>query len=521
MIFGLDGADLDLIAPWLEEGRLPCLSRLAREGVCQRLATTIPPLSPEAWSTFATGCNPGKHGVVNFVQPKPNSYELAFSNGATRRGPAFWELAGASGIKVGLANIPMTFPPRPVNGFMLAGFDAPGVQSEYTYPRELKQELTQAVGRYELHGDFWGQVTPRQYLERLVGAVENHRRAWVYLIKRYQPQLFAGVVGSTDRAQHFLWRYADPSHPDYDGTTFGGENPLLTVYQAADRALADCLEAMGEEVTVVVLSDHGGGPCSKTVFLDRWLERNGFLAYLPSGESPARALLRRGYGLARKHLPRNLKDLLKSKLGGVRQRLEGSSLRAPLDWSRTRAFFTGTESAYLYLNMRGRFPEGIVDPGPEAETVRQELREGLLALRDPEDGQPVVGSIHLREEIYWGRAEDLALLPDLVVNWRDFRYVTRRAWGEPEAPPEAIVVPGTRAGEAGRLMTLSLSGCHRGRGVLIAAGPRVRPGARANAHLMDLAPTALSLLGVEIPRDMDGQALEAHFLLAPAEKAAR
>lgn len=508
-IFGMDGADFALLRPWLKDNSLPCLARLYRNGAWGHLASTIPPYSPEAWSSFATGKNPGQHGVVNFVQPKSGSYELVFSTGATRRGKTFWQIAGEAGLAVGVINVPMTYPPQPVNGFMISGADTPGPQSEFVYPKELKAELLAAVGRYDLHGDYWGRTTPQEYLNRLIATVENHARAWQYLIERHSPDLFIGVFGSTDRAQHFLWRYSDPAHPSYDGAEFGAVNPLLAVYQAVDKAIGECLARLGDDVTVIIMSDHGGGPCNKAVYLDRWLQQQGLLVYKEEKQRLSRSLKRRCYESARAFLPRWAKDWAKAKWGEVRRQIEGSLLLDPIDWAHTRAFFLGTESAYVYLNVAGRFPQGIIKPGREAEETSRRIAHDLAGLVDPESGEPVVESVFLRGELYRGKPEELALLPDLVVNWRG-GYVVRHAWGDSAAAPEVIIDPSLKAGEAGHLMSLELCCSHRPNGMLILSGPEIAVGKEIEgARIIDLAPSALALLGVRAPADMDGVVLSA------------
>jgi predicted AlkP superfamily phosphohydrolase/phosphomutase len=508
-VFGLDGADFRLLQPWLEDGSLPCLSRLYRQGASGLLASTVPPLSPEAWASFATGVNPGRHGVVNFVQPKPGSYELQFSCGGIRRGRSLWRLLSEAGLTVGVANVPMTYPPEAVNGFLVSGPDAPGTQADFTYPGDLKEKLLSAVGKYDIHGDYWGRTTPEGYLQRLVATVENQKRAWEYLLKSYQPDVFIGVFGSTDRAQHFLWKYADPAHPAHQPhPPFGDRDALAAVYRAVDSAIADCLSLMGEEVTVIIMSDHGSGPCHKVVYLDRWLQSQGLLSYRREGVRWHRRLARRSYGLARRSLPRWAKDWLKTRWQGVREELESSIIRDPIDWESTRAFFLGTESAYIYLNTQHRFPQGTVRPGAEAEALCDEIADGLSEILDPETGMPVVEAVHRRDDIYSGPRDQLALLPDLVVQWRDSEYVVRRAWGEPKASPDVTVERGIKVGDAARLMSLELSGSHRPEGILIAAGPGVPAGREiSGANIMDLAPTILSLLGIPTPSDMDGRAL--------------
>jgi predicted AlkP superfamily phosphohydrolase/phosphomutase len=403
----------------------------------------------------------------------------------------------------------MTYPPEPVNGFLVSGPDTPGVQAQFTYPPELKNELLADPRRYEIHGDYWGRTTPADYLRRLIETVQNHTRAWLYLLGKYQPDLFVGVFGSTDRAQHFLWKYSDPDHPAHEALeATSTAHPIRAVYQAVDAAISELLAAVGDDVTVIVMSDHGAGPCSKVVYLDRWLESQGLLTYRNDRGHSRRSLMQSAYLLARKHFPRWAKDWLKTRWHGVREGIESSILRDPIDWGRTQAFFLGTESAYIYLNLQGRFPEGVVRPGAEAESVSRRIVEGLSALQDLETGLPVVAAVHRKEEIYRGPRELVSLLPDLVVTWRDWSYVVRRARGEGAATPGAIVESGVRTGDAARFMSLELSGCHRPEGILLARGPGVPAGREVSgAHIMDLAPTMLSLLGVPIPAHMDGKVL--------------
>ena len=121
-VFGLDGVTFDLLQPWLDEGRLPNLARLLNEGAQGRLRSTIPPVSASAWASFATGTNPGQHGLVDFTYPSESSYDIQITNGRTRAVPALWEIVGGAGGQTGVVSMPMTYPPKPLEGFMLCSF---------------------------------------------------------------------------------------------------------------------------------------------------------------------------------------------------------------------------------------------------------------------------------------------------------------------------------------------------------------------------------------------------------------
>ena len=131
-VFGLDGITFDLLQPWLDEGRLPNLARLLAEGAGGPLRSTIPPVSASAWPSFMTGTNPGQHSLIDFTYPAQDSYEIRVSNGLTVAVPAVWQIAGAAGKQAGVVSLPMTYPPRPMNGFMLCSFLTPSPDSEYT-----------------------------------------------------------------------------------------------------------------------------------------------------------------------------------------------------------------------------------------------------------------------------------------------------------------------------------------------------------------------------------------------------
>ena len=141
-VFGLDGVTFDLLQPWLDEGRLPNLAALLAGGAHGRLRSTIPPVSASAWASFTTGTNPGQHGLVDFTYPVEDGYEIQITNGHTRAVPALWEIVSAAGGQVGVVSMPMTYPPQPLNGFMLCSFLTPSQESHYTYPPELQDEMT-------------------------------------------------------------------------------------------------------------------------------------------------------------------------------------------------------------------------------------------------------------------------------------------------------------------------------------------------------------------------------------------
>lgn len=152
IIIGMDGADPDLVLRWAGEGRLPAMQKLLDRGCGGTLWSTPNAMSPAAWSSFATGLNPGRHGVFYFLDRKPGTYELMHAGSRTRDGLSFWKAASLAGKKVAILHEPMTYPAEELNGVQVCGWLAPGANAPgYTYPTELAAELRAQFPDFVLH----------------------------------------------------------------------------------------------------------------------------------------------------------------------------------------------------------------------------------------------------------------------------------------------------------------------------------------------------------------------------------
>ena len=519
MVIGLDGATFVLLKPWLEQGKLPALQRLIQEGTHGELLSTVPPLSPQAWTSFMTGKNPGKHGIFEFTDFEPQSYNIRFTNATCRVGKSLWRILSEEGKKVGVINVPMTYPPEPVNGFLVSGFEAPGVHSTFTYPPDLYERIRKEVGKYDIHGDYWSTKGPEYYIKKTLETVDNHAAVTLYLISRYDLDFFMPVFCSTDRIQHFCWKYMDSSYPGHDPSEaerYG--DAILRVYEKVDGYIRQYLEAIEGEKTVIIMSDHGAGPYYKVIYLDQWLEERGLLAYKRGEQTFGHGvkqflskMTKTVYLQARKYLPRDVKDWLKGNVSGIRRRIESHLILSNIDWAHTKAFSMGVETTLIYINVKGRFPLGTVSPGEEYEEVRDFIVRELSKLRDPETGDLVVENVHKREGIYHGGCLDQA--PDLVVIWKNYEYITRRHYlSEGNRKGKPLISSDLKVGEVGDLMSLEQTGSHRPEGIVVFSGPHIRKGGVVQgARIIDLAPTILHLMGLPVPEDMDGRTLAEIF----------
>jgi len=503
LVVGLDGADWRLLQPWLDQGKLPTIAGLAAAGAVGRLRSTIRPESSVAWSSFATGVNPGKHGVFGFARRLPGSYRFRLASGSSIRVCRFWDLAGGQGLRVGLLNVPFTYPPSAVNGFMVTGMLTPGVHVPFTYPPHLQRELLDRFDGYAFDVGDW-QGDKAALVERARALTRQQRDMTLFLLREQPWDLAVTVFTAPDRLQHFLWADADERHPAHnpqEGQRFGGA--LLEHYRSLDDAIGAVLETLPDDTLLLLVSDHGCNGCMRRFSVNRWLAERGLLALKRGGR------WQRGVPPLLSHLG-SLRPLrrVKQRLFPARWSLAGlrcGMFARAVDWARTRAWF-GPDGG-VWVNLRGREPQGIVSLG-DYDAFREELRRELLAVRDPETGRPVLSSVFLREELYHGPAAGAA--PDLIAEPRR---------GE-EAYRHNVILDGTfEPGDASPFgSSLPYTGNHTLEGVVLAWGKGVAgPQPIRGAHITDLAPTVLAALGVAVPTHMDGRALPA--LLAGREHA--
>jgi predicted AlkP superfamily phosphohydrolase/phosphomutase len=504
LVIGLDGATLDLLGPWIESGELPNLHRLMEQGASGRLRTTLPPISSSSWSSFLTGMNPGKHGLVDFVYPGADSYKVTMVNATSRRTRALWNWLNDAGLQVGLLGIPTTYPTEPVDGFMISGFLAPGPESQWAYPPELKHELLAELGEFRLSPNERYRSTRwlDRFLEDLETSVENRTRAALYLMRNKPWDLFAVVYWDTDMVQHETWRWLDPTHPRHDPAQAPTvRESILAFHRKVDADVGRLLAEVDSDTLVVVMSDHGFGPVHSFFLTNNWLASQGWLQFKREPWTAFKRLLfRLGY------TPLRMFRITKALgLGSLRKKVrfqQKSSLLNrvflsfdDVDWSRTRAFSIGS-FGQVYVNLAGAHPQGIVQPGQEYEDLKEQIARQAMALRDPRSGESLVERVYRREDIY--RGPYIGRTPDLIVQPRGWQYM---AFGHADFGSNKLVEP-----------IIGLSGHHRLDGLVILAGAGVKPGLELDgATILDLAPTILHALGVPVPEELDGRVLSEAF----------
>ena len=497
LIIGFDGATFDLIKPWAREGYLPNLARLMAEGVTADLASTLPPVTSPAWPTFMTGVNPGKHSVFDFIQPHGDNFTLV--NSTRIRQPTLWQRLSARGYRVGVLNVPVTYPPQPVNGFVITDILSPR-NATISHPADLIARYQDApahdgrpLGPYRVAPDV--QYKPgneAEFIADIYDLIDTHGRWALKLMEAEPTDVLMVHFIAMDVAKHALWRFMDHSHSQYEDSPY--EHAIRDGYARVDAWIGRLMAQLPPGSSTVVMSDHGFGPLKNMVNLNVFFMQKGLMKLKRDATTQLKAwAFRNGItpAMAYQWVSRlGLQNTIARVSKKARNDIVGKFLSFDsVDWNRTIAYSMG-HVGQVYLNRAGREPHGIVT---EADYDRRlaEVSDALAALHD-EAGQPILTHLWRGREVYHGPYATLG--PDLHL----------------ELDHYAMIACPLFATE-GRVMTRQIrgdSGCHRREGIFIAAGAGIRAGvALPEASILDLAPTLLHLLGQPVPHIMDGRVL--------------
>jgi predicted AlkP superfamily phosphohydrolase/phosphomutase len=499
VVVGWDAACWDLLTPWVETGKLPHLKKLMERGSYGPMESTPLPVSPAAWSSILTGQNPGKHGVFDWFARRDDSYAVEYVHTGQIKSRPMWEYVNQAGKRVGIFNVPMLYPAVSVDGFMLSGLAAPDASSaDFAHPSDLLSELEHAVGPYwHTETEVYQRGREQEYLDNMLDLLAYQKDVLSYLIEKHPCEVYLFVFMQSDHAQHKFWRTLEPEHPDYDPTTdaqFG--DLILTVYQQMDQVLGELIEKVGPDANFVLLSDHGGGPVYGIMYINRWLQEIGMLHLRSDVTTRLKLwlaktdLIGRAYRLVAGLGLGNVANLVSKS---ARNKVLNAFLSLDdIDWSRTKAYSRGA-FGQIYINLKGREPEGIVEPGEAYQVVVAALIAALKELKHPKTGEKLITDIHHKSERYQGPYLDQAA--DIIFSIQDYLY-------------QASVKMGLDQDSILGKSEYEDSGSHRPEGILIMAGPGIQPGETiTGAQVTDILPTLLALAGIPVPSNLDGKPL--------------
>ncbi|MFZ2055306.1 MAG: alkaline phosphatase family protein [Candidatus Aminicenantales bacterium] len=360
-IIGLDGVPYSLVLELADRGIMPSLAGLLKSGHLHRMKASLPEISAVSWTDFMTGVDSGSHGIFGFSDLKPGSYGMRFPNFSDVKRETIWDILGKQGRKSIIINQPSTYPARPLNGVLIAGFVALDL-AKAVFPLSQKTALERLGYRIDIdtmksredHAFLWQEL--QTTLDGREKALDHFwKEDWDY---------FEFVITGTDRLHHFLWNaYADESH------SFHAK--FLDYYRRVDGIIGRIVRSFrslrGSDGGLHLLSDHGFCQIEQEVYLNAWLEEKGYLRF--SGETPG-------------------------ELGDI----AAGSVAFALDPNR------------IYLHLVDRFPKGAVTPADRPalkERISRELKELTF------EGRPVIRRVFDAEKTYSGPFVPSG--PDLLV----------------------------------------------------------------------------------------------------------
>ncbi|HHT9151758.1 MAG TPA: alkaline phosphatase family protein, partial [Candidatus Wujingus californicus] len=457
------------------------------------------PVTPPAWTSLVTGKNPGKHGIFDFYGYTTNGYERPIINSQAIKAKTLWNILSEGGKSVGIINVPLTYPPEKVNGFLIPGMQyAFDVNKGFTYPKDLLSEIEERFGKYEvIYGDERSLYTNEldHFILKWKEITRKRQKIILYLIEKYNIDFFMPVFYSIDPIQHHFWKFYDESHPQYDEKLAEKyKNVIPEFYQIIDTYIGQILDKLDKNTTVFIVSDHGAGSHLGGFYVNKWLMKEKLLKvkkrYQPLlwvrwPHMFFKVLKKFGYPAIAWTIPLFLYNQLKDRVDPR----EGLKLSEIINWKRTKVYSGNYTEQGIYINLKGREVHGTVEQS-KYKQLRDYLIEKLLKIVDPKTGEILVDTVLKKEEVYKGPY--LQFAPDLFIIMKDGKILIQKDMhnGIFHYNPH-------------------IGGTHRVDGIFLARGNLVNgPLKLCNLKIVDLAPTILYLMGIEIPEDMDGRVLK-------------
>jgi len=462
-VIGLDCVPPRLVFDaWRHE--LPHLSALMARGLYGPLRSCHPPITVPAWTSMMSGKDPGQLGLYGFRNRRSYAYDdVAIANSTFVQHDRVWDILSRHGKRVIVLGVPQTYPPQPVNGFMVSCFLTPSDRA-YTYPENLQPEIEAAADGYIFDVDDFRGADKRALLERIYEKTRKHFRVARHLLTSKPWEFFMMVEMGPDRIHHGFWNHFDAAHPQHvPDNEF--RNAIRDYYGYLDCEVGALLTLIGPDVLLLVVSDHGAQAMDGAICINEWLMREG---YLVLHEYP---------------------------------RVPAPLAPAMIDWSTTRAWGEGGYYGRIFVNVAGREPLGIVATA-DYEGVRDELITGIAALADPA-GRNLGSRAYRPEELY---QETNGIPPDVIAYFADLRWRSISSVGF-----NSIYSVDNDTGPDGAN--------HDWDGICIMRDGRQKDGARRleGLQIMDVAPTLLRHFGLPIPHGMQGRAIDASRCAEPLE----
>lgn len=490
LIFGVDGLSFRVLHPMMRAGYLPNFQALARDGVETILESKFPPFTPPAWTSIVTGVKPARHGVYDFWEYDENGHDQLVVG--RKAGKAIWNMLSDYGRRVLVVNVPLTYPPEPVNGVFVSGFPGARESGDFTYPRAFRDELLAHIPDYQVDLDKDAlRHSEHSHARQSVFVMERRMELMRYLLREKEWDFAFVVYRLADHLQHKRWPEIMTMQPEE-----------LRYYQLLDQALGEAREAVGKDGALLVVSDHGFQGTRAIFAVNEYLYRQHWLQSGRSqrrGRQMAEALAKVTFKRMGIIYPvRVAKRRIKGLLPGSSHTDDPAKMRMAPYFTRqeqraagvSMPSWSGTAGGYSVLRMSK----------PYSEQQMADLRGELQEIRDPSTGQPLLDAIYPAEVFGEGPyAPDEECLLLLASDGVTFTPVLGKPW---------LWEYETR-----------IFGTHQKDGVFYACGPSIRAGMSGPQQtpfaIYDVLPTALHLMGLPVPAGLDGRVLHEIFTEAP------
>ena len=488
VVIGLDGVSWHLLDPMIQAGVMPRLGALRARSSYGVITSTVPTYTPPAWTSAATGVNPGRHGIYGFMEGHAQYAHQKLMHSGRIKASTVWEIANGQGVRAGIYNLPLTYPPRPLDGWMVSGMLTPGYGEHRrgfaSWDRgggELEKRVLEWAPDYavDLSANWERDWRDEGLCHRALESLRQRYAVLDGLLDVDPVDLVFSVLEAPDRLQHVYYRYMDPSDEMFDTPEGRRMRPHIhRCFAMMDRIVGLLEDYAGADGGTVVCSDHGFTVWEVSVHSNALLESWGYLRLKRGARLMQTRAARAAVPVARRFLPAKLARGAKGRTF------------AAIDWTRTRAFASPIPQQGVFVNLQGRERFGIVSPA-ELESTKDDLARRFEELRGP-DGAPVTDRVWRSQEVFSGDATEGA--PDLLPVLRDHRF---------ELDDEVFHrTPFTDHRHLPR-------GVHHPAGIGAVAGPGVVPGGGLAGGVVDVTPTLLYMGGLAVPEDLDGAVLPA------------
>ncbi len=442
LVIGIDCAPPELYyEKWIND--LPNFKKLYENGIVARMHTTLPPITCPAWMTMMTSHSPGRLGAYGFRIRKSGTYnEIMIANSYYITSKTVWEILSQHGKRSIVLGVPQTYPPKPLKGVLISGFLTPSDKVKFTYPPEYSEKIKKLVGEYKFDVRNFRTEDKERVKRESYEITDIHFKVFKHLLQTEEWDFAMIMEIALDRMNHAFWKYQDPQHRRYT-PDHKYKNELLNYAKYLDEKIGEVLEIIPEDTYIFVVSDHGAQRMDGCIAINEWFIKEGYLKLksYPSGQT-------------------RFQDV-------------------EVDWGDTIAWGWGGYYARIFLNVKGREPEGKIDK-KDYEKVRDEIKQKLSELKD-EEGNPLNTLVVRPEEIYPVVRGDA---PDLMAFFGDFRwrsiasvgYNTIYTYENDTGPDDAM---------------------HSLYGIFVLSGKDIKHQKLDEVNILDIAPTILKLFGIE------------------------